>query len=74
MHLPRVFSLQRPLAISFAFGAQQIQGSWWPNYTNWLAPFGGKKVPVKKAFGNTRFKKLEAAPGSYVKEKLTPIA
>jgi len=55
-------------------GAQQIQGSWWPNYTNWLAPFGGKKVPVKKAFGNTRFKKLEAAPGSYVKEKLTPIA
>jgi polyhydroxyalkanoate synthase len=55
-------------------GAKQIQGSWWPNYTQWLEPFGGKKVPVKKSFGNTQFKKIEAAPGSYVKEKLDAIA
>jgi len=51
-------------------GAKEIKGSWWPNYTKWLAQFGGKKVPAKTTFGNAKYKKLEAAPGKYVKEKI----
>lgn len=51
--------------------AKDIKGSWWPNYAQWLEQFGGKRIQASKTFGNARYKKLEAAPGKYVKEKLT---
>jgi len=51
--------------------AKDIKGSWWPNYAKWLEEFGGKKVKASKTFGNARYKKLEAAPGKYVKEKIS---
>ena len=54
--------------------AQEIKGSWWPNYAKWLEQFGGKRVKAKKTFGNTQYKKLEAAPGKYVKEKISVAA
>ena len=54
--------------------AQDIKGSWWPNYAKWLEQFGGKKIKASKTFGNARYKKLEAAPGKYVKEKVSAAA
>ena len=54
--------------------AKEVKGSWWPNYVQWLEKFGGKKVKAKKTFGNARHKKLEAAPGKYVKEKINAAA
>ena len=51
--------------------AKDIKGSWWPNYAKWLEQFGGKKIKASKTFGNARYKKLEAAPGKYVKEKVS---
>ena len=54
--------------------AKDIKGSWWPNYAQWLAEFGGKKVNAGKTFGNAKYKKLEAAPGKYVKEKINAAA
>ena len=54
--------------------AKDIKGSWWPNYAKWLEEFGGKKVKASKTFGNARYKKLEAAPGKYVKEKVSAAA
>ncbi|QWE11387.1 class I poly(R)-hydroxyalkanoic acid synthase [Polynucleobacter sp. es-EL-1] len=51
--------------------AKDIKGSWWPNYAQWLEQFGGKRIQASKTFGNARYKKLEAAPGKYVKEKVT---
>lgn len=51
-------------------GAKQIPGSWWPNYTKWLEQFGGQQKPASKIFGNAQYKKMEAAPGIYVKEKV----
>lgn len=54
--------------------AKDIKGSWWPNYAKWLQEFGGKKVEASKTFGNARYKKLEAAPGKYVKEKISTAA
>jgi polyhydroxyalkanoate synthase len=50
-------------------GAKQIPGSWWPNYTKWLEQFGGQQKPASKIFGNAQYKRMEAAPGIYVKEK-----
>ena len=61
-----------PTAQEWLEGAQQISGSWWPDYTKWLAQFGGEKKPASTTFGNTKYKKMEAAPGVYVKEKATP--
>ena len=58
-----------PTAAEWLEGAKQIPGSWWPNYTKWLEQFGGEKKPASKTFGNAKYKKLEAAPGVYVKEK-----
>jgi len=54
--------------------AKDIKGSWWPNYATWLEQFGGKKIKASKTFGNARYKKLEAAPGKYVKEKVSAAA
>jgi polyhydroxyalkanoate synthase len=53
--------------------AKDIKGSWWPNYVQWLEQFGGKKIKSSKRFGNTNYKKLEAAPGKYVKEKVNAV-
>lgn len=54
--------------------AKDIKGSWWPNYAKWLEQFGGKKIKASKTFGNAQYKKLEAAPGKYVKEKVSAAA
>ena len=50
-------------------GAKEIEGSWWPDWANWLKPLSGKKKAAPKNYGNAQYKVLEQAPGSYVKEK-----
>jgi polyhydroxyalkanoate synthase len=52
--------------------AKQITGSWWPSYTKWLDQFGGEQKPASNIYGNGKYKKMEAAPGVYVKEKSSP--
>jgi len=61
-----------PTAHEWLEGAKQIPGSWWPDYTKWLEQYAGKQKPASKTFGNAKYKKMEAAPGVYVKEKATP--
>ena len=58
-----------PTAEEWLEGAKQIPGSWWPNYTKWLEQFAGKQKPASATFGNSKYKKMEAAPRIYVKEK-----
>ncbi|HEU0201019.1 MAG TPA: alpha/beta fold hydrolase, partial [Burkholderiaceae bacterium] len=48
--------------------AQSIPGSWWPHWAEWLAGFGGDKVPAR-APGNEKYRAIEPAPGSYVRAK-----
>jgi polyhydroxyalkanoate synthase len=47
-------------------GATQHSGSWWPDWAEWVAPFGGDKVAARIP-GAGRLKAIEDAPGSYVK-------
>jgi len=61
-----------PTAAEWLEGAKQIPGSWWPDYTKWLEQFAGDQKPASTTFGNAKYKKMEAAPGVYVKEKATP--
>jgi len=50
-------------------GATEHPGSWWPAWTDWLKPLGGKLVPAPKAPGDRNHKIIEPAPGRYVKAK-----
>ena len=50
--------------------AEEKPGSWWPVWSKWLKPQGGKLVPARKKLGNAKHKPIEPAPGRYVKEKL----
>ncbi|GAB4038434.1 MAG: class I poly(R)-hydroxyalkanoic acid synthase [Rubrivivax sp.] len=49
--------------------ATEKPGSWWPEWTGWLKPLGGRLVAAPKAQGSRRFKPIEPAPGRYVKAK-----
>jgi poly(3-hydroxyalkanoate) synthetase len=42
------------------------QGSWWPDYVQWLAERSGELIPAPKRLGSARHKALGKAPGSYV--------
>ena len=50
-------------------GATERPGSWWPVWTDWLKPHGGKLVAAPKTPGSRQFKAIEPAPGRYVKAK-----
>jgi polyhydroxyalkanoate synthase len=50
-------------------GATEHPGSWWPTWSGWLKPHGGKLVAAPKAPGSAKFKPIEPAPGRYVKAK-----
>ncbi|MEM5386093.1 class I poly(R)-hydroxyalkanoic acid synthase [Paraburkholderia phymatum] len=47
-------------------GATETPGSWWPEWTNWLDQFGGKKVKAPTEPGSADFPVIEPAPGRYV--------
>ena len=49
--------------------AQEKPGSWWPEWSGWLAGHAGKQVAAPRAPGNRQYKAIEAAPGRYVKVK-----
>ena len=50
-------------------GAVEHPGSWWPDWSAWLAARAGAAKPAPKTPGNRKFKAIEPAPGRYVKVK-----
>ena len=50
--------------------ATEVPGSWWTEWTGWLASHAGKKVKAR-AYGNARYKPIEPAPGRYVAVRAT---
>jgi len=53
--------------------AKVVEGSWWPDYVQWLASQSGKKIKPKAQLGSIKYKVIEPAPGSYVKEKAEKV-
>ncbi|RMF12257.1 MAG: class I poly(R)-hydroxyalkanoic acid synthase [Alphaproteobacteria bacterium] len=49
-------------------GAVEHAGSWWPDWHNWLKGKSGRRVPAR-APGSDKYKPIEDAPGSYVKQR-----
>ncbi len=50
--------------------SEKVEGSWWPNWAEWVRRRAGKKVEAPKTLGSKENKPLEAAPGSYVKVRI----
>ena len=44
-------------------------GSWWADWNEWLGRFDGGTIAAPKGYGSTKHKVIEAAPGSFVKQK-----
>jgi polyhydroxyalkanoate synthase len=51
--------------------ARKVEGSWWTDWTGWLARQGGRQIAWADRKGARRLKSREPAPGRYVKEKAT---
>ena len=49
--------------------AVEHPGSWWTDWSTWLASHAGAKKPAPKSPGNRTHKAIEPAPGRYVKQK-----
>ncbi len=57
-----------PDAEAWLQGAASVPGSWWPDWTRWLAAQGGEQLPARTP-GTAAYPVIEAAPGRYVREK-----
>jgi polyhydroxyalkanoate synthase subunit PhaC len=49
--------------------AETVQGSWWPDYTNWLDSRSGDMKEAPRRLGSTKHPALDPAPGTYVLER-----
>ena len=47
-------------------GTEEVAGSWWPFWKEWLQQRAGKKVPAPKSLGSKKHPPMESAPGLYV--------
>ncbi|MDO8769036.1 MAG: class I poly(R)-hydroxyalkanoic acid synthase [Burkholderiaceae bacterium] len=52
-------------------GSVEHPGSWWTDWSAWLAGHGGKQIAAPKNYGAAQYKVIEPAPGRYVKAKAT---
>lgn len=52
--------------------ATEQPGSWWKHWSAWLTQHAGKKMPPRVTLGGAGYTEIEAAPGRYVREKVTP--
>ena len=49
--------------------ATEHPGSWWTDWSTWLASHAGKQIAAPRNPGSGQYKATEAAPGRYVKAK-----
>jgi polyhydroxyalkanoate synthase subunit PhaC len=53
--------------------APEFAGSWWVDWSSWLATHAGKRVKAKTTLGNADHPVIEAAPGRYVTVRAMPL-
>ena len=49
--------------------AKTVQGSWWADYTTWLASRSGEIKDAPHTLGSAKFPPLDPAPGTYVLQR-----
>jgi polyhydroxyalkanoate synthase len=50
-------------------GATLQQGTWWTDWATWIGGQGGAKIPAPGRLGSKDHPPIEAAPGSYVRNR-----
>jgi polyhydroxyalkanoate synthase len=60
---------QRKDAQGWLETAGETKGSWWVDWSAWLAKHQGKMVAARVTLGSEDFPPIEPAPGRYVKQK-----
>lgn len=53
----------------FLAEATEVPGSWWPDYSAWLAERSGERVPSPERLGSDTYPALCPAPGTYVHDR-----
>ncbi|MEM7688352.1 MAG: alpha/beta fold hydrolase [Pseudomonadota bacterium] len=51
-------------------GTEEVKGSWWPLWAEWVQNRAGKKVAAPQTLGNADYAPMEDAPGLYVIEEV----
>lgn len=51
-------------------GTEEVAGSWWPLWVEWMQARSGDKLPAPDAVGSKKHPPLESAPGLYVVEEV----
>ncbi len=49
---------------------EEVAGSWWPYWMEWIQKRSGKKVAAPKTTGSKKYPAMEKAPGTYVVEEV----
>jgi polyhydroxyalkanoate synthase len=49
--------------------AEEAPGSWWTDWSAWLAGHRGGEVPARRELGSSQYPPGEPAPGRFVKER-----
>jgi polyhydroxyalkanoate synthase len=47
-------------------GTEEVKGSWWPYWMEWLQLRAGDKIPAAASVGSKKHPPMESAPGLYV--------
>ncbi|WPB58238.1 class I poly(R)-hydroxyalkanoic acid synthase [Xylophilus sp. GOD-11R] len=58
-----------PTLAGWLQGAEERPGSWWDDWTSWLAGHAGRLQAAPKAYGGHGHAAIEPAPGRYVRQK-----
>ena len=51
-------------------GTEEVKGSWWPLWAEWVQKRAGKKVAAPADLGSAQHAPMDAAPGLYVVEEV----
>lgn len=51
-------------------GTEEVKGSWWPLWAQWVQNRAGRKIAAPDTLGNAQYAPQEAAPGLYVVEEV----
>jgi polyhydroxyalkanoate synthase len=53
--------------------AQEVRGTWWEHWADWIIARSGPEVAVSTTLGSDTFPPLEPAPGSYVLDRTAEL-
>ena len=59
-----------PTADEWLPGTEEVKGSWWPYWMEWIQERSGGKMPAPSETGSKKHPPQEAAPGLYVVEEV----